>query len=348
MAEPPTTEALLSAARAAADADSSQSAARGENLTSMNRLLQWGAANSSGPEAAAAAAERLATRTPEQLSADRAWLDNAFPDMFDEVKYLTSLLTGIPVKPDAPAPADPAKLTADELVDILNGVEEYMADLNFAINIAKLGTLAPVVDLASSHASPDVRAAALWVLSTAMQNVGDVKTQVVAGGGVAPIVAGLRDARHAVRAKAVGASSAMLSHGDAAVRAAFQDAGGLGPLVAVCADENARVRRRAMFMLAHAHTSGLRWVVEAVLADAGVVKGIVGVLEQAESGDAAEVEAVCGGLAAMVACDRRRLMEVAPSLPGVIRMVEGKVTEKETREQLRALSDKTSSSIRTR
>lgn len=340
-----TAAAALAAHTSSPNAGVNDSAARGEDLTSLNRLLQWGAANSGDASAASAAREKAAARTPEELRAERAWLDDAFPDMFDEVKFLTSLLTGVPAKADAATPADPATLPAEKVVNILEGIEEYMADLNFAINIAKLGTLKPVVERAGEGEVDEVRAAALWVLGTSMQDVAEVKTQVVAGGGVAPIVVGLGDKAHVVRAKSVMAASALLRHCDGSVKEAFVEAGGVAPLVRAFADENGSVRRRALFMLQHVHTSGLPWVAEAVLMEAEIVKGIVKGLERADGSDCAAVEAACGGMAALVATDKGRVTEIVPSLPGVIMMAQGKATERETKQQLQALCDMVSSSI---
>lgn len=329
----------ISAARAARDAEDAERVAKGEGLTSLNRMLQWGAANTSGPESASAAAEAMKKRTPEELKRDRAWLDAAFPDMFDDVKKLTALLAGRPLTPDD---AHPGSLSDDERVEALEGLEEYMADLNYATNIAKLGTLETVVQHAT-HPTPRVRAAALWVLGTAMQDFGEAKKQVVEGGGVPPIVAGLRDAENvAPRAKAAMAVSAMLKHADSSTRDVFEAAGGVPPLLAALYDDAPSVRRRIQFMLQHAHTAGLDWVGEAVLSDADTAGKIVALLGRTDPSETAIVEAAVGALGALVAVDRNRLLERAPTLPGILAQISSRVTEEETREQLDALSTKLS------
>lgn len=335
-------DGAISAARAARDAEDAERVAKGEGLTSLNRMLQWGAANSSGPDAASAAAETQKKRTPEQLKEDRAWLDAAFPDMFDNVKKLTALLSGRPVSPDDP---EPEPLSIDERVEALESLEEYMADLNYAINIAKLGTLETVVDHAS-HQSPRVRAASLWVLGTAMQDFAEAKEQIVDGGGIPPIVAGLRDADNvAPRAKAAMAVSALLKHAGESTRKAFESAGGMPFLLACLYDEAPSVRRRIQFMLQHAHTVGLDWVGVAALADAETVGKIVTLLDRTDPSETALLEAAVGALGALVALDRIKLLDRAPTLPGVLSKLSRTVPEKETRKQLDALSEKLTSSI---
>jgi hypothetical protein len=340
-----TVDAAVAALRAARDGGpAAEDVAKGEGLTSMNRLLQWGAANSSGPGAAAEAARALTARTPAELRKDREWLDAAFPDMFGEVKHLTSLLTGVPVTPDGPVPAPPSQLSDETLVDILNGLEEFMADLNYATSIAKLGTLAPVVDLAT-HRTPAVRAAALWVLGTAMQDVADVKAQVLAGGGLPPIVAGLTDAHHAPRAKACMAASALLRHAGQDVRRAFVDAGGLAPLRSALVDETPSVRRRAQFLLQHAHKTGLSWFADEVLRADGAAAALVAGLGRVDPADCAMVEAAAGALAALADHDRIRLLDAAPTLPGVIARARAGAAEADTRAQLDALLSKLTATL---
>lgn len=339
-----TAEAALAALQSAREDGKSDDVAKGEGLTSLNRMLQWSAANASGPDAAAQTAERLQARAPEQLKEDRAWLDAAFPDMFSDVKHLTSQLTGKPVSPDKPKPAPPETLSDEMLIDILNGIEEYMADLNFAVNITKLGTLEPVVKLAT-HKTPSVRAAALWVLGTSMQDVDDVKTQVIAGGGVPPIVSGLSDSHHAVRAKACMATSALLKHGGHGVQKAFVDAGGVAPLLATTGDSTPTVRRRSQFLLQHAHSAGLAWLVDALLNDGESVKRLVGALESADAADSGDVEASVGAIGAVADHDRIRLLEHAPSLPGVISKIRAAVDVAETRQELDKLLAKLTTTL---
>lgn len=339
-----TAEAALSALQAAKEASKSDDVAKGEGLTSLNRLLQWSAANSDGPEAAAATAERLKSRTPEQFKEDRAWLDAAFPDMFSDVKQLTSILTGKPVSKDGPVPPSPDTLSDDVIIECLNGIEEYMADMNYAINIEKLGTLAPVVKFAT-HPTPGVRVAALWVLGTAMQGVAEVKKQVLSGGGLPPVISGLADAQHAVRSKACMAASALLKHSDPSVCKAFVDAGGLSPLLRTTGDDVASVRRRSQFLLQHAESSGLSWLVDALLSDATAVKRLVASLANADASDSGEVEAAIGAIAGAADHDRIRLLEHAPTLPGVITKVRGAVTSSETKAELDQLLSKLTTTL---
>jgi hypothetical protein len=338
----------IATAHAARDADAAQRVAAGHDITSLNRLLQWGAANSvgtldDGPSAesvnaaaaAAAARPQQPVRSPEELRKEREWLDAAFPDMFAEVKRLTKILAGEIPPPES---AGGTVLDDDMRVDLLNALEEYMADLNFATNITSLGTLGPVVEHAS-HAVPDVRAAALWVLGTSMQDVSDVKAQVVAGGGVPPIVAGLADASRAVRAKATMAASALLRHADANTLKAFVDAKGVPELMRAIVDDAPPVRRRAQFFLQHAHTSGVDWFVVAVLHDGAIVPALAALLERVDLEDLGQVEAVVGALQTLATHDRFRILELAPTLPGIVEKTASVVTDRDTRYQVVRLAD---------
>lgn len=304
------------AERRAPDAQNADRVAEGQDLTSLNKLLQWGAANSASTGTAEQSSHSKPMRSPEELKRDRVWLDAAFPDMFGDVKRLSALLAGN-IRPEQGEENGSTELSEESRIEILNALEEYMADLNYAVNITKLGTLGPVIENAR-HESPRVRAAALWVLGTSMQNVDDVKAQVIAAGGIPVIVAGLEDGHAAPRSKAFRAASALLRHADEDTAAEFRAAGGLSPFKAAVIDDDNMVRMKALFTLSHADSVGMPWFTKAVLDDSSIVSQLSVLVSQLDDSDVALVESTLDALEVLACQDRIRLLELAPELLGYL------------------------------
>jgi hypothetical protein len=342
-------ELAASAARSAREEEESKRVADGKDITSLNRLLQWGAANSEPKpheqSAAGRPSEALQTRGIDELKKDREWLDAAFPDMFAEIKRLSAILAG-KHPPDAneeERQKPPLELDDDMRVEILGEIEECMADLNFATNITKLGTLAPVLKHAT-HPTPKVRAAALWVLGTSMQDVDDVKMQVLDAGGVDILVTGLADKSPAPRSKACMAVTSLLRHAKPVVLDSFRASGG-GPLLqGALIDEDVTVRRRAMFFLQHSHTSGNAWFPDAVLRSEVLTGRIAELLARAPVDDCALIESSAGALQALAQEDHMRVLELVPSLLGVVERLNS-IVDVETRTCLDDLSAALSPSV---
>jgi hypothetical protein len=342
-------ELAVSAVRSAREQEESKRVADGQDITSLNRLLQWGAANSKPKTDDHLTTEgqsgALQARGIDELRKDREWLDAAFPDMFAEIKRLSAILAG-----KHPADASeverqkpPVELDDDMRVEILSEIEEYMADLNYATNITKLGTLAPVLQHAK-HSTPKVRAAALWVLGTSMQDVDDVKMQVLNAGGVDVLVTCLADKSPAPRSKACMAVTSLLRHANPVVLDSFRASGG-GPLLQdALIDEDRTVRRRALFFLEHSHTSGNAWFPDAVLQNDNVTGRIAELLSRASVDDCATIECSAGALRALAQQDRMRVLELVPSLLGVVERLKS-IVDAETHSCLDELSAALSSSI---
>jgi hypothetical protein len=340
----------VSAVRLVREEEETKEVAEGKNISSLNRLLQWGAANSErlpeDPADAAKQVEGRKARGPEELKNDREWLDAAFPDMFAAVKRLSAVLAG--KHPPGATEAElekPAPVLDDDMrVDILNEIEEYMADLNYAVNITKLGTLAPVLEHAK-HPTPRVRAAALWVLGTAMQNVDDVKLQLVAAQGVPILVGALSDKAVAPRSKACMAVTSLLKHAEPQVLEAFRKADGPALLQGALVDDDTAIRRRVLFFLQHSHTSGNAWFPETILCNRSLTAQLAEDLSRASSDDCVFVESSAGAIRALVHQDRHRVLELVPSLPGIVENLKINVDDDNTRSYLAELSDELSPSI---
>jgi hypothetical protein len=340
----------VTAMQSVREEEETKQVAVGKNISSLNRLLQWGAANSERlPEDTAGAAKHVGgrrVRGPEELKKDREWLDAAFPDMFAEVKRLSAILAGR--HPPGASEAEREKpvpvLDDDMRVDILTEIEEYMADLNYAVNITKLGTLAPVLEHAK-HPTPRVRAAAIWVLGTAMQNVDDVKLQVVAAQGVPILVGALSDKAVAPRSKACMAVTSLLKHAEPLVLEAFRKADGPALLQFALVDDDTAIRRRVMFFLQHSPTSGNAWFPETILCNRSLTVQLVEDFSRASSDDCAFVESSSGAIRALVHQDRHRVLELAPSLPGIVENLKSKVDDDNTRSCLLELAAELSPSI---
>lgn len=331
--------------RAAKDKEDGKRVAEGKDITSLNRLLQWGAANSAPPADDATGENEADTKQPsteadaERIRKDREWLDAAFPDMFGGIKRLADILAGKPVKRMDGDGKETIELDDGMRVEVLNEIEEYMADLNYATNITKLGVLDTVLKH-TAHENASVRAAAFWVLGTAVQDFPEAKAQVVAGGAVPMLVAGLSDSDMQPRAKACMAVSSLLKHASPSIIDTFRSSGGAAPLRKALTDDSAQIRRRVMFFVEHAHVSGNDWFVDDVAADEATLTALVKSLEQVDVSECDQIEQICGALDAIAAHDRTSLVDVAPHLPGVLDRLARGVSDSETRERVAALSNR--------
>lgn len=297
----------------------------GEDITSLNKLLQWSTAHSDNPTSLNNEGRQKAVeKTQDQLDKDRAWLDQAFPDPFAEINELIRIL-----REDTPSQR--------ATVQILEGIQEYFMDLNFAINIDKMGALEPVLNLTAAESS-EVRAAAFWVIGSAMRDLQEVKELVMERDGHKALAEGLKDETGAVRAKAVMASSALLRHSSPAVQNKFKEAGGTASLLALLSDENSQVRRRARFFLQHARETGNPGFVRDLLDDQSCVASLSASIEELDVDDVADVEAAVGALGVLIETDKMGLLRLAPELPDVIDSLVSKCSDHDLRDLLRELA----------
>lgn len=323
----PPVSAALEAFRASQASREAEQVISGNDLTSLNKFLQWSAAHSAPPEEQSEGRAKALAKSSDQLAADREWLDAAFPDMFADVKRLVTLLT-----------EDKQPLSTEETVVALEGLEEYFADLNYAVNIDKLGALTPILHNAKAQ-QPAVRVAALWALGTAMKDLEEVKNIVVEKGGISVLHDALADEDAKVRAKAVMASSALLRHAKDDIKQKFDQAGGTKALRGLLADEDVTVSRRARFFLQHAQHTGNDDFVQGVLADRVAVAALAKALAGLNVGDVADVEAAVGAMKVLAERDGMGLLQVAPEIPGVVDQLSVDCSDEQLKEMLSGLAE---------
>lgn len=300
---------LHESAKAAAHASSAPQST--EDIKSLNQLLQWATANSTEKEGSVLSRP---SQTAEQLRQNREWLDVAFPDMYVVIRQLVARLDSS---------------SNDDRVEALNSLQEFFLDLNYATNIDKVGALDPVLRCASEDDDCQVRAAAVWVLGTAMQHLSDVKMLLVSRRGHDVIARRLIDDAPNVRAKAVMAASALLHHADESILNSFDTVGGTAALRACLADSHQQTRRRARFFLQHAPESGNSAFVESLISDRNAVAAFSASLPEIDTEDFADVEAAIGALSVLVDSNLHGLLQVAPELPGVLDELAARCSDEE-------------------
>lgn len=294
-----------------------------DDITSLNKLLQWSTANSD-PNANVAGPSEVLHKTAEDLEKDREWLDAAFPDMFAEIKGMVRMLTE-------------EKLDDDMTVEVLEGLQEYFMDLNYAVNIDKIGALDAVLRCAESD-SADVRATAVWVIGTAMQDLQEVKDLMMAKEAHVLLTERLKEDNAKVRAKAVMASSALIRHSSEDMQSKFKQVGGMAILRRLLSDDNVQVRRRARFFLQHAPATGNSDFVADLLVDRNAMVALSSSIEELDVEDVADVEAAVGALDVLVESDKQGLLQVAPELPGILDALAAKAEDFDLKELLTGLA----------
>lgn len=125
----------------------------------MTKLLQWGVDNTD-PNALAERAKAVREGRAEPLKLDKEVMDAMFGT---KVKYLQTCVKWIH---QAVASGDEEKI-----IDALHELEGEVTDIDNANDLdhATVGGLEPVLQLLT-HASPTIRAAALWVIGTTVQS----------------------------------------------------------------------------------------------------------------------------------------------------------------------------------
>lgn len=236
--------------------------------------------------------------------ANAAWLDAFTPDTFAAVRDLGATV------------ADPASSAADR-VAALEGLEEYASDLDYAENFHKptVNVLDTVVAAAAADPDGAVRAAAVWVLGTAMADSPTVKGEVLERGGVALLADRLVDPDLRVVAKAAGAATGLVRHGAGGGGAAAA----LGPgLLGVLArgpkpgDTGGSGDgggggdggwARVLFFLRHAGAMSAPWFPAAAASSPAVVAALAAALADGgvDGEDAVATEAVLAGASAAAA-----------------------------------------------
>ncbi|CDF39705.1 unnamed protein product [Chondrus crispus] len=211
-------------------------------------------------------------------------------------------------------------------------------DLNYAINIDKLGALQPILNCAAAD-EPEVRAAAVWALGSALQDLKEVKDVFMQRDGHEVLAKCLLDLNAKVRAKAVMASSALLRNSSKEIRERFAELGGTISLRRLLADDNILVRRRARFFMQHARATGNEEFVRDLLDDRNAIAAFSESIAALDVDDVADMEAGIGALQVLVEIDKQGLLRVAPELPGVIDQVVARCGDPDLAESLTSLAD---------
>lgn len=326
------TENALQAHQSAKEGRQAQQAISGDKIQSLNQLLQWSTANSvvtpqtedSQTHVDTTSQQKTAPKTKEQLEEDREWLDEAFPDVYEGIRQLVADL-------DSPSS------TTQE--DALNNLLEFFLDLNYAINIDKVGAVDPVLRLCDSE-NDQVRSAALRLAGGAMKDLPEVKNMFLSRGVHHVLARRLADTCGAVRAKAVMAASALMSHADEEITRQFDSAGASTALRANLADPHVQTRRRARFFLQHAPNTGNTEFVSTLLSDRPAVAAFSASLAEVDPNDVADVEAAIGALDVLVDRDPAGLIRVSPELPGILDDLATRCTDDDLVPMIRQISSK--------
>lgn len=281
----------------------------------MNKLLQWSTANTSAPTASSQPVQK-----PPLSKNDAAWLNNAFPDPYEAPKALLAHLSNTP----PPTPSDATEILAE--------LEDLFADLNHAINLKSLNALPPLISHATSP-SFSVRAAALSALATALHNLPVAQTQFYEASGQTVLVSALLDQHASVRAKGVRLAGALLRNAPGETWALLTRLGVVTALAARVADEDASVRHRALFFLAHAPGTGCERFAWVVAEDRALVEAVV---RAVGADDFDEAAVAAGALAVLVGVDETLVGRAGEALRAAESRVEkaGKDETEELREML--------------
>lgn len=335
---------------------SNQVPTRTEDIKSLNQLLQWATANSvdnnegntdnntnttsvttisTTPSAAKPShndsQQARPKRTTAELQQDCEWLDAAFPDMYAGIRELIKQLE------------ENKQLSQDDRVGILEDLQEFFVDLNYAVNIDKIGALQPILALASNSEDARERATAIWILGTCMQHLDEVKQLFLSHDVHSIIAQALQQPQpDIVRGKAVMASAALLHHPSPQIVDAFQSVQGYNLLIACLADRNKQTRRRAQFFLQHARHTGNQLFVDMLMHDQNAIAALSASYNHLDIDDFVEVETAMNALAVVVESNAQALLQVAPELPGILDNLVSRCADDELGQLIRDVADRLS------
>lgn len=257
---------------------------------SLQSLLHWSVQNSSSDHQLSNHENHQDGSLEEQLVMNRKWLEALLPNDAEAMRVLGEQI---------------AEPSVDDLTrtKLLEDLEAYIEDIHFATNMDKVGAFKPVLDCLRTNFSEDVRAKALEVIGSALQDSTEVRqTFMKYGEGIPLLVERLRDNNSVVRAKAVRAVSALLRNFTTAI-GPFRAAKGGEVLVQMATtDEDRAVRHRALFFLEHCIESENDWFAVEVAASPASLANIVQRLRVRQSddvehaNDVSELEAIIGAL----------------------------------------------------
>uniref|UniRef100_A0A7S2ZKX1 Nucleotide exchange factor Fes1 domain-containing protein n=1 Tax=Rhodosorus marinus TaxID=101924 RepID=A0A7S2ZKX1_9RHOD len=244
-------------------------------LKSLNQVLKWSVKESTKDGA------EVRKVDPKVVEENKHLLDELFKDEYGGIEALR-------------------KLAADESADVgdraeaLEALEEYAQDLNFAVNFGKVGVLRTAVDVFRGSEDSRLRANAVWLLGTSMQDVQSVKDELVEMGVIPVLKEALEDENSGkVRAKGVMASSALLRNSPQ-YEERFTAAGGLNAIGMRLLDTEQQPRERAMFFLEHSRKNKCDYFASYVSSDKSLTENLLDRVasDQDEAAAAAIAEAV--------------------------------------------------------
>ncbi|KAJ3017140.1 hsp70 nucleotide exchange factor fes1 [Thoreauomyces humboldtii] len=140
-------------------------------------------------------------------------------------------------------------ISIDEREAAFDEFEMLVESLDNANDLRPLKLWKPLLDILSSDAEPKMRMFAAWVMGTAVQNNPKAQDDFIAAGGLEPILNALKTDKDAeVRAKAMHCISSTIRQSPKALEA-FTEKNGMATLVSVVMDGDARLLKRAMFLI---------------------------------------------------------------------------------------------------
>ncbi|KAJ3157543.1 hsp70 nucleotide exchange factor fes1 [Geranomyces michiganensis] len=125
-------------------------------------------------------------------------------------------------------------------------LEMLVESLDNANDLRPLKLWEPLIEIVSNNEEPTLRKFAAWVMGTAVQNNGRAQQDFLAVGGLDPVLKALADdADSDVRGKALHCA---IRQNPSAIEA-FMEKNGVAVLAAVASDGDARLLKRAVFLI---------------------------------------------------------------------------------------------------
>lgn len=312
-----------------------------EEITSLNRLLQWATANTEEKEPTNEGATTLTTTTASTetnetkkksnfeniTQADREWLDAAFPDVYEGLREIVKQL-------DSEKP--------DERIDALSDLQEFLMDLNYATNIDKFGALDPLIRLSRPDEgnSTEERSLAIWCLGTASQHLNSIKLLLISNDVHLLIANTLSDPSTPpqVLAKAVMASSALLRDSSDEVIEAFEEAGGMKGLRLALSNDHVGTRKKVRFF--YAHCGNAKFVDDLIYGDGYALGLFIDSLKRVDVDDYADCETAMDAVKTVIERDVQKVLQVGPELPGNVDELLGRCTDEDIRDIIQKVAGK--------
>ncbi|KAJ3174401.1 hsp70 nucleotide exchange factor fes1 [Geranomyces variabilis] len=193
---------------------------------SQSELLQWGTAHSTPGES-----------RPPLEPIDPKWLE-----------VILGKEDAIRMKDCMEIIQDAANTLYDK-ESAFDELEMLVESLDNANDLRPLKLWAPLIDILSNNKEPVLRKYAAWVMGTAVQNNNRAQEDFLAAGGLDPVLKALaQDSDSDVRGKALHCISGAIRQNPTAI-STFMEKNGVAVLAAVASDGDARLLKRAIFLI---------------------------------------------------------------------------------------------------